>query len=296
MSTSIIEKTIIRPVEKELVYRLLYDVATLFSSIKSFRLTARNLEVNEISGYWAERSLFAGVSLPIKVKGEVISEDTVVNHLESQGFKARIEYKIVPVFYAVHINVRGQCEGDTSTCTRIVNSFLKELENLLKKPPQPVLTPPKPAPRAQPAKTAAPPQPPAVQPPQLASQPPPATREVVPDVSRFFDEVAIAMMLFNSELISVGELEPPWAVSTLMEGIKEKAGSLSQYKLGLVTLKDDGVDIVVFVDQRGEPLGLFGRIESSVIRGAQSDLNLLEKYLSTRRIAYRIWGVRQLPP
>jgi len=313
-SASRVEKELIRPISKDLAYALLYDIYTLISGMRSFTISGRDPLKNEVSVVWSERRLIGrGSRVSFKILSEAVSDDTISMYFDSDAFRARINYRLVPVFYALHIIVNGACEGGrTDLCMRVLSEFLKELDEVLKKPLQPMVKPPpitqpaQPAPSAQPAppKPATPQQPvgaPVIQVQQKeVTQPvrPPARQEAETiDVNKLFDEVSIAMILMNSELITMEELTPPWSISTLLGKAREKKGVLAQYKLGLISIKDvEGTtDLVVFINKNGEPLGFYGHTDGNVVKGGVDELEILEKTVSSREAVYRIWGARVLP-
>lgn len=317
MASSGFEKVIIRPLSKEEAYALLYDVATLISNMKSFTITARDPSTNEVSAVLSRRSILGVTRIPLKIRSEVKSDDIILMYFNSDAFKAWIEYRLVPVFYALHINLRAVCEGgNIALCSSVLDSFTKELEDVLKKPVKPMITPPKPAPKpaeVAPQRVETPPQevvkPPTPQPPPppLSPAPPkptqlektqvPQEKETTIDVTKLFDEVSIAMALINSDLVSSGELTAPWDIDILINKAREKKGVLSQYKMGILSVKDksDTVDLVIFVNRNGEPIGFYGKIENLSVKGLANELVSLGKSLSAVEITYRLWGVKQLP-
>ncbi|AFL66179.1 hypothetical protein [Desulfurococcus amylolyticus] len=316
MASSGFEKVIIRPLSREEAYALLYDVATLISNMKSFTITARDPSTNEVSAVLSRRSILGVTRIPLKIRSEVKSDDIILMYFNSDAFKAQIEYRLVPVFYALHINLRAVCDGgNTVLCTSVLESFTKELEDVLRKPVKPMITPPKPAPKPaevtpqrvetppqeavkpqtpQPPSPTLPPTPP--KPTQPERTPVPQEKETI-DITKLFDEVLIAMALINSDLVSTGELTVPWDINTLINKAREKKGVLSQYKIGILSVKDknDTVDLVIFVNRNGEPMGFYGRIENLSVKGLADELVSLEKSLPAIEITYRLWGVKQLP-
>lgn len=313
-SASKIKRELIRPISKDLAYALLYDVYTLISAMRSFTISGRDPSKNEVSVVWSERRLIGGGSrVSFKIRSEVVSDDTISMYFDSDVFKARINYRLVPVFYALHIIVDGACEGGRiDVCTRVLSEFLRELDEALKKPLQPMVKPPPPTRPAQPAPSTPPAPPKPTTPPQPVGAPtvqvqqkevtqpvrPPARQEAETiDVNKLFDEVSIAMILMNSELITMEELAPPWGISTLLGKAKEKKGVLSQYKLGLISIKDaeETTDLVIFINRNGEPLGFYGHIDGNIVKGGTGELEVLEKTISSRKVVYRMWGARTLP-
>jgi len=310
-SASKIKRELIRPISKDLAYALLYDVYTLISAMRSFTISGRDPSKNEVSVVWSERRLIVGGSrVSFKIRSEVVSDDTISMYFDSDVFKARINYRLVPVFYALHIIVDGACEGGrTDLCMRVLSEFLRELDEALKKPLQPMVKPPPPTRPAQPAPST----PPALSKPATPSQPvgaptvqvqqkevmqpvrPPARQEAETiDVNKLFDEVSIAMILMNSELITMEELAPPWSISTLLGKAREKKGVLAQYKLGLISIKDaeGATDLVVFINKNGEPLGFYGHIDGNVVKGSAVSSKYLKRLYPLGR-QYIGYGVRE---
>lgn len=310
MATSGFEKVIIRPIDKELAYALLYDIVTLASNMKGLVVAGRGPAANEVSVIWSDRGLFGGgARVTLRIRSEVKTDDSLAMLFESDVFKARIEYRLVPVFYALHITVRASCEGgNLALCSRFLDSFVKGLEEALKKPIQPMIKPPKPAPQAakpveavvKPPEAPKPAAPPAPQPPPPPRQvqpekPAPQEKEAV-DVTKLFDEVSVAMMLLNSDLVAAGEMTPPWEINNLLSKAREKKGVLSQYRMGMISVKDrdETTDLVIFVNRNGDPLGFFGKLEGNIVKGLSNDIASVEKTLTSKEVSYRIWGVKQL--
>jgi len=289
VSTSIrLMREITRPVDKELLYGLLYDVYTLFLEMKPFGVTRYDPSLNEISVVWVERRfILEGATVAMRVRAEAVDENTIVIHFDSDMLKARLIHRLEQLQRAVRISIDASCESRRmDLCVKVLNEYMGELEKVTRKPVKPAIQPPVKPGRVQAVEA------PLIQQPKEPVKP----REEI-DVARLLDEAEIAMLLLNAELLEAGEVKPPWSISSLIGRAREMKDKLTRHSIVLITVKDtEGVvDVKILLDKDGNPLGYYGYMEGRVVKDASGNLAPLEKALSAREAEYRIWGSKHAP-
>jgi len=289
VSTSIrLTREITRPVDKELLYGLLYDVYTLFLEMKPFGVTRYDPSLNEISVVWVERRfILEGATVTMRVRAEAVDENTVVIRFDSDMLKAKLIHRLEQLQQAVRISIDASCESRRmDLCVKVLDEYMRELGKVTVRPVKPAIQPPVKPGRVQAAEA------PLIQQPTEPVKP----REEI-DVARLLDEAEIAMLLLNAELLEAGEVKPPWSISSLIGRAREMKDKLTQYRIVLVTVKDtEGVvDVKILLDKEANPLGYYGYIDGGVVKDASGNLAPLEKALSAREVTYRIWGSKPAP-